>query len=58
MNDPSRRASCLLLLAAILLCGVAVLGFMVYSSMKAPDPASRPPKGALPPSNEPVRPVS
>lgn len=41
----------------MLLILAAIVGLMVHSSIEAPDPASRTPKGAMPPEGEPMRPA-
>ncbi|EPR15389.1 hypothetical protein M527_25150 [Sphingobium indicum IP26] len=41
----------------MLLILAAIVGLMVHSSIEAPDPASRTPKGAMPPKGEPMRPA-
>ncbi|AMK20290.1 hypothetical protein Sj15T_39580 [Sphingobium sp. TA15] len=57
MNGRPRRLGLCLLLAAMLLILAAIVGLMVHSSIEAPDPASRTPKGAMPPEGEPMRPA-
>ncbi|MCB4858190.1 MULTISPECIES: hypothetical protein [Sphingobium] len=57
MSGRRRRLGMGLLLTAILLSIVVIVGLMIHSSIDAPDPASRPPTGAMPPEGEPMRPA-
>ncbi|EQB14781.1 hypothetical protein L288_01100 [Sphingobium quisquiliarum P25] len=53
----AKRKSCLFVIA-ILLGLILLIGVIIYTSDRAPDPASRPPRGAMPPQGEPMRPAS
>ncbi|WP_022681562.1 hypothetical protein [Sphingobium bisphenolivorans] len=57
MKNGPRKFGRALLLAAIILLVLAITAMMIHSSIEAPDPASRTPKGAMPPEGEPMRPT-
>lgn len=52
----NKRRSCLFV-AAMLVGLLILVALMIYTSDRAPDPASRPPDGAMPPQGEPMRPA-
>ena len=57
MSGRRKRLGLAVLLAEILLSMAAIIGLMIHSSIHAPDPASRTPRGAMPPEGEPIRPA-
>ena len=52
----NKRKSCLFV-AAILFGLIILIAMIIYTSGRAPDPASRTPDGAMPPQGEPMRPA-
>ena len=52
----NKRRSCMFV-AAMLFGLIILVTLIIYTSDRAPDPASRTPDGATPPQGEPMRPA-